>query len=219
MARVDETTASGRTDAFAAWFRNGRSWREATVQPSTAFWRIAVGRRTRRSERVLSGLSPFASPRPSNGEKFTNASERGSRFESPSSVRASGRGFPPCKIRRCHKALARPTSVCGGHLSGFRPPGGESNSSLHVAKFRFPNAGRLGRGWRHRTCWRRSRLRIQSSELRVAFDTISLRSGLGGRLQAECRPLIRPHYRKRHQAFSPKAAGQSTLGRSGRASR
>ena len=32
--------------------RNDRSWREATVQPSTAFWRIAVGRRTRRSERV-----------------------------------------------------------------------------------------------------------------------------------------------------------------------
>ena len=49
------------------------------------------------SERVrstLSGLSPFASPRPSNGEKFTNASERGSQFESPSlhqKVRASGR--------------------------------------------------------------------------------------------------------------------------------
>ncbi len=32
---------------------------------------------------TLSGLSPFASPRPSNGEKFTNASERGSQFESP----------------------------------------------------------------------------------------------------------------------------------------
>src|SRR5208337_200521 len=34
----------------------------------------------------LSGLSPFASPRPSNGEKFTNASERGPQFELPAQV-------------------------------------------------------------------------------------------------------------------------------------
>src|SRR5208337_2065449 len=48
-----------------------------------------------RSVSALSGLSPFASPRPSNGEKFTNASERGSQFESPllhqPFVRNSGR--------------------------------------------------------------------------------------------------------------------------------
>ena len=35
-----------------------------------------------RRESTRSGLSPFALPRPSNCEKFTNASERGSQFES-----------------------------------------------------------------------------------------------------------------------------------------
>src|SRR5208337_2429145 len=50
----------------------------------------------------------------------------------------------------------------------------------------------LGEVWRRRTSWRQSRPRIQSSELRVAFDTISLRSGLGGRLQAVARKAPSP---------------------------
>ena len=41
------------------------------------------------------------------------------RDTSGSRVRASGRSFPPCKIRRRYKALVRPRPVCGSHLSGF----------------------------------------------------------------------------------------------------
>jgi len=41
------------------------------------------------------------------------------RIASEKGVRPSGRGFPPRKIRRRYRALARPRLVCGSHLSGF----------------------------------------------------------------------------------------------------
>ena len=55
---------------------------------------------------TLSGLSPFASPRPSNGEKFTNASQKGVRRSNPlSSVRRSRSGFLVCRTSRDYNGL------------------------------------------------------------------------------------------------------------------
>jgi hypothetical protein len=71
--------------------------------------------------------------RPSNSEKFTNASERGSQFESPllhQEVRASSGGFRARKTRRHYGRLARLHRVWDARLPRF--PGQRAQTGLRV---------------------------------------------------------------------------------------
>jgi len=127
---------------------------------------------------------------------------------------ASGRGFPPCKIRRRYKALARPRPVCGSHLAGFSAS--YRRMRLRVS-MRQDSVSQIPVGLAMRTVdMPTAEPTADSDSDRRAADevfTILFRSSLGRRLQPERRPLVRPRHRKVYQALSPKAEGQPSFDR------